>query len=152
MTETFRIKAKSLLKTHYDCWAMCHIEDTYTTEVEAESEVLAAELGKEKILVELAEKGEWDELTVCEVVNVKLEAEERENRKKAEEEIKANAKAKKLAREIEKAEAEGMTLEEYRKNKATKALCTRLEREIAELEEELARKKKVLTEKKRLVK
>ena len=152
MTETFRIKAKSLLKTHYDCWAMCHIEDTYTTNVEAENEVLAAELGKEKILVELAEKGEWDELTVCEVVNVRLETEERENRKKAEEEIKANAKAKKLARETAKAEAEGMTLEEYRKNKATKALCTRLEREIAELEKELARKKKVLAEKKRLVK
>lgn len=152
MTETFRIKAKSLLKTHYDCWAMCHIEDTYTTEVEAENEVLAAELGKEKILVELAKKGEWDELTVCEVVNVRLETEERENRKKTEEEIKANAKAKKLAKEIAKAEAEGMTLEEYRKNKATKALCTRLEREIAELEKELARKKKVLAEKKRLVK
>lgn len=152
MTETFRIKAKSLLKTHYDCWAMCHIENTYTTEVEAENEVLAAELGKEKILVELAEKGEWDELTVCEVVNVRLETEERENRKKAEEETKANAKAKKLARETAKAEAEGMTLEEYRKNKATKALCTRLEREIAELEKELARKKKVLAEKKRLVK
>lgn len=152
MTETFRIKAKSLLKTHYDCWAMCHIEDTYTTEVEAENEVLAAELGKEKILVELAEKGEWDELTVCEVVNVRLETEERENRKKAEEEIKANAKAKKLAREIEKAEAEGMTLEEYRKNKATKALCTRLEREIAELEKELARKKKVLAEKRKMIK
>lgn len=152
MTETFRVELRSLLKSHYSSWDCAYVPNTYFVTVEADCEMSAVEVAKNTILAQLAEKGEWDEFTAVEVVNVRLETEERKNRKKAEEEAKANAKAKKLARETAKAEAEGMTLEEYRKNKATKALCTRLEREIAELEKELARKKKVLAEKRKMIK
>lgn len=61
----------------------------------------------------------------------------------------AERKAKKLATEQRKADEAGLTLEAYRKEKARKATIRRLQREIAELENELARKKAVLAEKMR---
>ncbi len=53
-------------------------------------------------------------------------------------------KEKRLATEMRKAQDAGMTVEEYRKAKARKAQITRLEREIAELEKQLANKKALL--------
>ena len=53
-------------------------------------------------------------------------------------------KEKRLATEMRKAEEAGMTVEEYRKAKARKAQRTRLEKEIAELEKQLANKKALL--------
>ena len=63
-------------------------------------------------------------------------AERRERERKEAEE----AKAKKLAKEMAKAEAQGMTLEEYKKAQALKKKKARLAREIAELEAEIAEK------------
>lgn len=57
---------------------------------------------------------------------------------------KAAKKAKRAAAEKAKADAAGMTVEEYKKAKAKKATISRLEKEIAEMEKELARKKSVL--------
>jgi hypothetical protein len=57
---------------------------------------------------------------------------------------KEEKKTKKLAKETAKAEAAGMTLEEYKKDKAKKAKIRRLEREIAELEAEINEKKAYL--------
>ena len=53
-------------------------------------------------------------------------------------------KEKRLATEMRKAQEAGMTVEEYRKAKARKAQRTRLEKEIAELEKQLANKKALL--------
>ena len=53
-------------------------------------------------------------------------------------------KEKRLATEMRKAQEAGMTVEEYRKAKARKAQRTRLEKEIAELERQLANKKALL--------
>ena len=53
-------------------------------------------------------------------------------------------KEKRLATEMRKAQEAGMTIEEYRKAKARKAQRTRLEKEIAELERQLANKKALL--------
>ena len=58
--------------------------------------------------------------------------------------IKAERKAKKEAKEREIAEKAGMTLEEYRKEKAKKAQITRIKNEIERLEEELNYKKEHL--------
>ena len=68
---------------------------------------------------------------------------------KKEEEKREKAKAKRKAAEERKAAEAGMTVEEYKKEKARKAKITRLENEIAELEEELKNKKAEL---KRLIK
>lgn len=152
MTETFRVELRSLLKSHFSSWDCAYVPNTYFLTVEADCEMSAVEIAKNTIIAQLAEKGEWDELTAVEVLNVRLEEEEKEKARKEKEEKERKTKEKKLAREIAKAEAEGMTLEEWRKNKATKALCTRLENEIAELEKELARKKKVLEEKRKMIK
>lgn len=54
---------------------------------------------------------------------------------------KAEAKAKKEAKEAQKAANAGMTLEEYRKAKAHEKAKRKLEKEIAELEADLAKKK-----------
>lgn len=51
------------------------------------------------------------------------------------------AKAKKLAKETAKAEAMGMTLDEYKKFKTLKARKAKLAKKIAELEAELAEAK-----------
>ena len=152
MTETFRVELRSLLKSHFSSWDCAYVPNTYFLTVEADCEMSAVEVAKNTIFAQLAEKGEWDEFTAVEVINVRLEEEEREKARKEKEEKERKTKEKKLAREIAKAEAEGMTLEEWRKNKATKALCTRLENEIAVLEKELARKKKVLEEKRKMIK
>ena len=152
MTETFRVELRSLLKSHFSSWDCAYVPNTYFLTVEADCEMSAVEVAKNTILAQLAEKGEWDEFTAVEVINVRLEEEEREKARKEKEEKERKTKEKKLAREIAKAEAEGMTLEEWRKNKATKALCTRLENEIADLEKEHARKKKVLEEKRKMIK
>lgn len=53
-------------------------------------------------------------------------------------------KEKRLATEMRKAQEAGMTVEEYRKAKARKAQATKLEKEIAELEKQLANKKALL--------
>lgn len=60
--------------------------------------------------------------------------------KKAEEDKKAKA----IAREKAKAEQAGMTVEEYKAEQNRKRKIRKLEREIAELEEELNNKKKYL--------
>ena len=54
------------------------------------------------------------------------------------------AKEKRLATEMKKANDKGMTVEEYRQEKAKIARMHRLEKEIAELEKELTRKKNAL--------
>ena len=53
----------------------------------------------------------------------------------------AEAKAKKLATEARKAEKAGMSVEEYRKEKARKVRVKKLEKELEEFEKELKRKK-----------
>ena len=53
----------------------------------------------------------------------------------------AQIQAKRKATEARKAQEAGLTVEEYRKEKARKATITRLEREIAEIEKELKKKK-----------
>lgn len=99
---------------------------------------------------EAFKKAEAEGYVVNECVRTLEEVEAEE--KKAEERIEAervkreNAKARKLANEIKKAEAEGMTLEEYRKAKNHKAHIKRVENEIAKLEKELAYKKRYLEE------
>lgn len=76
------------------------------------------------------------------------EIEERERKFKeweTNQEAKAKAaKAKREATEARKAAEAGMTVTEYRKEKARKATITRLEREIAEIEKELNNKKRTL--------
>lgn len=76
------------------------------------------------------------------------EIEERERKFKeweANQEAKAKAaKAKREATEARKAAEAGMTVAEYRKEKARKATITRLEREIANMEKELENKKRAL--------
>lgn len=76
------------------------------------------------------------------------EIEERERKFKeweTNQEAKAKAaKAKREATEARKAAEAGMTVTEYRKEKARKATITRLEREIAEMEKELNNKKRTL--------
>lgn len=64
--------------------------------------------------------------------------EEREARVERE---KAERKAKREAKEAEKAAATGMTVDEYKAAKAKAAKRRALEREIAELEQELAHKR-----------
>lgn len=59
-------------------------------------------------------------------------------------EKEALAKAKRKEAEARKAEAKGMTLDEYRADKARKANITRVKNEIAKLEAELAKKKAYL--------
>ena len=66
------------------------------------------------------------------------EIEERRAREKAE------RKAKREAKEAEKAAAAGMTVDEYKAAKAKAAKRARLEKEIAELEAELAHKREKL--------
>lgn len=56
----------------------------------------------------------------------------------------ADKKAKKVARDTEKAKAEGLTLEEYRAKKSLQRRIRKAKNEIADLEEELANKKKYL--------
>ena len=60
---------------------------------------------------------------------------------------KAARKAKREATEKAKAEAAGMTVEEYRAEQNRQRLVRTLEKEIAELEKELARKKALLAKK-----
>lgn len=54
---------------------------------------------------------------------------------------KAEKKAKREAKEAEKAAAKGLTLEEYKREKAIAAKVRRLEKEIAKLESDLDEKK-----------
>ena len=63
---------------------------------------------------------------------------------RAKEEKTERAKAKRKETEARKAAEAGMTVEEYRKEKARKANIARLEREIAELEAKIARQKAYL--------
>ena len=73
------------------------------------------------------------------------EKERREREEEKAELAKEEArKAKRLETEKRKAEEAGLTVEEYRKEKARKAHIKRLEREIAELERELKNKKAYL--------
>lgn len=78
------------------------------------------------------------------------EIEAKENAKQAriaaEEEKAAAAKAKRLATEMAKAEAEGMTLEEYRAKKAYERKVKAAEKAVAEAEEALAKAKARLAE------
>jgi hypothetical protein len=77
-----------------------------------------------------------------------IEAEEKAKQARiaAEEEKAAAAKAKRLATEMAKAEAEGMTLEEYRAKKAYERKVKAAEKAVAEAEEALAKAKARLAE------
>ncbi len=77
-----------------------------------------------------------------------IEAEEnaKKARNAAEEEKAAAAKAKRLATEMAKAEAEGLTLEEYRAKKAYERKVKAAEKAVAEAEEALAKAKARLAE------
>ena len=57
------------------------------------------------------------------------------------------AKARKVAREAEKAEAMGLTVEEYKRYKKDKAIAKKLPAEIAECEAEIERLKKEIARK-----
>lgn len=57
------------------------------------------------------------------------------------------AKARKVAREVEKAEALGLTLDEYKQYKKDKAIAKKLPAEIAECEAEIERLKKEIARK-----
>ena len=57
------------------------------------------------------------------------------------------AKARKTAREAEKAEAMGLTVEEYKRYKKDKAIAKKLPAEIAECEAEIERLKKAIARK-----
>ena len=57
------------------------------------------------------------------------------------------AKARKIAREAEKAEAMGLTVEEYKRYKKDKAIAKKLPAEIAECEAEIERLKKEIARK-----
>lgn len=57
------------------------------------------------------------------------------------------AKARKIAREVEKAEAMGLTVEEYKRYKKDKAIAKKLPAEIAECEAEIERLKKEIARK-----
>jgi hypothetical protein len=69
------------------------------------------------------------------------ERKEEERRKKATETRKQN--------ELKKAQAAGMTVEEYKKEQSRQRSIKRLENEIAQLKKELAKKERQLKEKKR---
>lgn len=75
-----------------------------------------------------------------------LEAERKAAKERAKEAERKATKAaqKRRAAEEKKAAALGMTVKEYRAEKAKKANIARVEREIAELEEALAKKKEYL--------
>lgn len=57
---------------------------------------------------------------------------------------RADKRAKRVARDTEKAKAEGLTLEEYKAKESLKRRIRKTKNEIADLEEELANKKKYL--------
>ncbi|MBQ9213730.1 MAG: hypothetical protein IJ150_07310 [Bacteroidales bacterium] len=92
-----------------------------------------------------AEKQTWPfndeihgEVIELERLETKAEREEREAKEKAEKE------ARKLARDTAKAEAEGMTVEEWRAEQKRLAKIKKVEAEIKELETEINRKKSYL--------
>ena len=66
---------------------------------------------------------------------------------KAERAKEEAAKARKIAREAEKAEAMGLTVEEYKRYKKDKAIAKKLPAEIAECEAEIERLKKEIARK-----
>ena len=78
------------------------------------------------------------EVIELERLETKAEREERKAKEKAEKE------ARKLARDTAKAEAEGMTVEEWRAEQKKLAKIKKVEAEIKELEAEIARKKSYL--------
>ena len=106
-------------------------------DIEANSPEEAVELAK-------AEGYVVNDRCVKSVEEIEAEEKAREEARKAEAEKKANAKARKAEAEARKAAEAGMSVEEYRKDKARKANIRKMEREIAELEAELLRKKAYL--------
>lgn len=143
MTEKFRVELKSLVNTCKDAWAgIC--PRTYTKTVEAESEMEAIEKAKTQVVAEALSRGYDEEVTITKVEKLADIKAQQEKERMEREEKERQAKEKKLANEKAKAEALGMTVEEYRKDKANKAYCRKLEKEIAELEEQLKEKKRKL--------
>ena len=99
---------------------------------------------KEEAIKKAEKKGFVVNSYVRTLEEIEEEEKAREERfRQIEEEAKAR-KEKRLAKEVEKAKAAGMTVEEYRKDKAHKAYIKRLEREIDDLEKELIEKRKEL--------
>ncbi len=78
------------------------------------------------------------------LAELEAEAQARLDKVNAEAEKKANINAKRLATEMAKAEALGVTLAEYRAIKAHNAQVKKVEKRIAELEAELAKAKRDL--------
>ena len=143
MTEKFRVELKSLVNTCNDAWAgFCPC--TYTRTVEAENEMEAIEKAKTQVIAEALSQGRNEEVTTTKVEKLADIKAQQEKERMEREEKERQAKEKKLANEKAKAEALGMTVEEYRKDKKNKAYCRKLEREIAELERQLKEKKRQL--------
>ena len=69
-----------------------------------------------------------------------------------EEEKERKAKEKRLQKEIEKAQAAGMTVEEYRKEQAKQRSIKRAENEIAKMKREIERLKKEIAKKEKYIK
>lgn len=66
-----------------------------------------------------------------------------------EEERRKKIRERKQQKELEKAQAAGMTVEEYKKEQSRQRSIKRLENEITQLKKELAKKERQLKEKKR---
>lgn len=115
--------------SHYYDVNKMHIEAETKEEAIAKAKTVADRVNENYILT-------VEELEAIE----RRKAEERAEEKRKEEEAKAKRKAKEEA----KAESFSLTVEEYRKAKANKSKISKYEREIKELEKELAYKKKAL--------
>lgn len=98
---------------------------------------------------EANEKAKAENFIVCgqwtkTVEEIEAEEAAREAKREAAIEKEEKAKAKRKENEARKAAEAGMTVEEYKKEKARKATARRLEREIEELENLLKEKKAYL--------
>lgn len=87
-----------------------------------------------------------------------IEIEEKERTKKIEQERKEQeekerkTKEKKLQKELEKAQALGMTVEEYRKEQAKQRSIKRAENEIAKMKKEIEKLKREIAKKEKYIK
>ena len=135
MTKTYQVERQTI-KDHNDMMGGYHYHTEILT-IEAET---AEEAGKKA--EEMGYIVNYGYIRTLEEV----EAEEKriEEAILADRERLANARAKRQATELKKAAELGLTIEEYKAEKAKKAKITRLKNEIAELEKTLARKKAYL--------
>jgi hypothetical protein len=145
MKEMYTVRAESTIHSVVDPRGGMYPRDYYLI-VEAENELEAVEEAKAQVIAGALIQGRDEEVTVTRVEKLADVRAQQEKERAEKEEKERQAKEKKLATERKKAEALGMTVEEYRKDKANKAYCRRLEREIAELERQLKEKKRKLAE------